>query len=105
MTASRTKRPSSSSRVEVSWSHRVLQLRDEDLFGEGLGDRCICFLCHVFTLSEVAWVEIDRNLCTAGSHYDARRFALARVPFFTPGSGPPWLAPSACRCSVQGFVA
>ena len=74
MTASHAEKLGSSSRVGVSWSEGVLRLRDEDLFGEGLGDRCVCFLRHVFTLSEVAWVEIDRNLSTAGIHYDTRSF-------------------------------
>ena len=61
MTVSHVEKPSSSSRVGVSWSEGVIRLRDEDLFGEGLGDRCVFFLRHVFTLSEVAWVEIDRD--------------------------------------------
>ena len=76
MTASHVEKLSSSSRVEVSWSEGVIRLRDKDLFGESLGDRCVLFLHHVFTLSEVAWVEIDRNLSTAGIHYDAGRFRL-----------------------------
>ena len=54
----------------------MIRLRDKDLFGESLGDRFVLFLRHVFTLSEVAWVEIDRNLFMAGIHYDAGRFGL-----------------------------
>ena len=54
----------------------MIRLRDKDLFGESLGDRFVLFLRHVFTLSEVAWVEIDRNLSMAGIHYDAGRFGL-----------------------------
>ncbi len=67
----------SSSRVELSWTDGVLRLRDNDLFGECLGDRCLYFLRHVFTLSEVARVEVDRNLATTSIHFDASRFGLA----------------------------
>ena len=67
----------SSSRVEVSWAEGILRLRDADLFGQAPGDRIICFLYHVFTLSEVAWVEVDHNVSTASIHYDAGRFELA----------------------------
>ena len=67
MASSTFEKLGSSSRVGVSWAEGVLRLRDEDLFGEGLGDRCLYFLRHVFTLSEVAWVEVDQNLSTAVS--------------------------------------
>ena len=95
MIASHVEKLSSSSRVKVSCSAGVIRLRDEDLFGESLGDRCVLFLRHVFTLSEVAWVEIDRNLSTASIHYDAGRFGL---PEFLPppGCGPPWFIAPAC---------
>jgi cation transport ATPase len=76
MTVSKVEKLGSSSRVNVSWSEGVIRLRDEDLFGERLGDRCICFLRHVFTLTEVTWVEIDHHLCSAGIHYDTGRFGL-----------------------------
>ena len=76
MTTSHVEKLSSSSQVEVSCSEGVIRLRDKDLFGESLGDRFVLFLRHVFTLSEVAWVEIDRNLSTAGIHYDAGRLGL-----------------------------
>jgi cation transport ATPase len=77
MTTSHLEKPSSSSRVDVTCSDGLIRLRDEDLFREGLGDRCVHFLRHVFTLSEVAWVEIDRSLSTAGIHYDAGRLGLS----------------------------
>ena len=93
MTVSHVEKPSSSSRVEISCSEGVIRLRDEDLFGESLGDQCVRFLRHVFTLSEVAWVEIDRNLSTAGIHYDAGRFGLPeflqRLAAALRGSSPP----------------
>ena len=76
MTTSHLEKPSSSSRVDVTCSDGLIRLRDEDLFREGLGDRCVHFLRHVFTLSEVAWVEIDPNSFTAGIHYDAGRLDL-----------------------------
>ena len=93
MTASHVEKLSSSSRVEVSCSEGVIRLRDDDLFGESLGDRSVLFLRHVFTLSEVAWVEIDRNLSTASIHYDAGRFGLPeflqRLAAALRGSLPP----------------
>ena len=60
MAVSHIEKLGSASRVGVSWAEGVLRLRDEDLFGESLGDRCLHFLRHVFTLNEVAWVEVDR---------------------------------------------
>ena len=77
MTTSYTEKLGTASRVGVSWAEGVLRPRDEDLFGESLGDRCLQFLRYVFTLTEVHWVEIDRNLSTASIHYDTRRFGLA----------------------------
>ena len=77
MTVSHAEKMGSHSRVGVSWLEGVLRLRDDDLFGQGPGDQCVCFLRRVFTLAEVAWVEVDRNLSTASIHYDSRRFALA----------------------------
>ena len=77
MTNSHIEKLGSSSRVELSWAEGVLRLRDDDLFGECLGDRCLSFLRHVFTLSEVDQVEVDRNLATASIHFDGSRFGLA----------------------------
>jgi cation transport ATPase len=76
MPASHVEKPSSSSRVGVSWSEGVIRLHDEDLFTKDLGDRCIVFLRHVFALSEVASVEINHDLSTAAIHYDAGLFGL-----------------------------
>jgi cation transport ATPase len=93
MTVSQVEKLGSSSRVEVSCSEGVIRLRDEDLFGEGLGDRCVFFLHHAFTLSEVACVEIDRHLSTAGIHYDTGRLGLPeflqRLAVALRGSLPP----------------
>jgi cation transport ATPase len=77
MTVTHAEKLGSSSRVGVSWSDGMLRLRDDDLFGEGRGERCVCFLRHVFTLGEVAWVEIDRTLATAGIHFNTSSFGLA----------------------------
>jgi cation transport ATPase len=77
MTTSSIEKLRSASRVGVSWTEGVLRLRDEDLFGESLGDRCLQFLRSVFTLNEVDWVEVDRNLSTASIRFDTRRFGLA----------------------------
>ena len=79
MTASRVEKPSSSSHVGVSWSDGVIRLRDEDLFGEQLGDLCVVFLRRVFALGEVKWVEIDRDQSTAEIHYDPGRFELTDI--------------------------
>ncbi len=76
MTSSHVEKQSSASRVEISCSEGMIRLRDEELYGNGPGDRCVFFLRHVFTLSEVAWVEIDRNRFTADIHYDAVRRKL-----------------------------
>ena len=64
-------------RVEVSWSEGLLKLHDNDLFGRGRANACIRFLRHVFSLSEVTWVEVDGDHCTAAIHYDARCFRPA----------------------------
>ena len=60
MIASRVGKLSSTSQVGVSWSDGVVRLRDDDLFGDRLGDLCITFLQRVFALEEVTCVEIDR---------------------------------------------
>ena len=75
MTVNYAEKLDSRSRVEVSWSEGVLRLHDDDLFGKDRGNRCVRFLRHVFSLSEVAWVEVDRGLSTAGIHYDAGRLS------------------------------
>jgi cation transport ATPase len=77
MTISHGDKPGSTSGVRVSWVEGLVRLRDEDLFGEILGDRCFQFLRYVFTLNEIVWVELDRNLSTASIHYDTRCFGLA----------------------------
>ena len=77
MTISHTPKQDSSSRVGLSWADGVVRLRDDNLFGESLGDQCVCFLRHVFTLSEVACVKIDRQLSTASIHYDTSHCELA----------------------------
>ena len=91
MTVSHAKRLDSPVRVEISWSEGILRLHDDDLFGEGHANRCIRFLRHVFSLSEVTSVEVHRDLSIAGIHYDAgcvglveflQRLAIAlRAPF------------------------
>lgn len=70
------KKEGSSSRVGLSWAKGVVRLRDDNLFGETLGDQCVCFLRHVFTLSEVACVEVDPKRSTASIHYDTSRSGL-----------------------------
>ena len=77
MTISQAEKLDSPVHVDVSWSKGVLRLHDDDLFGEGRADWCIRFLHHVFSLSEVLWVEVDRALSTAGIHYDAGCLGLA----------------------------
>ena len=97
MTTSGTEKPSSCSRVGISWSAGVVQLRDQDLFADSLDDRCVSFLRHVFTLHEVDCVELDHKLSIARIHYDVARF---RLPEFLPrlamalrGSLPPHADP------------
>ena len=70
MTASRAGKPSSSAQVGVSWSDGLIRLRDEDLFGNRLGDLCVVFLRRIFALDEIKWVEIDRDRSTAEIRYD-----------------------------------
>ena len=57
----------------------MIRLRDEDLFGEQLGDLCVTFLRRVFALGEVNWVEIDRDQSTAEIRYDPGRFELTDI--------------------------
>jgi cation transport ATPase len=76
MTVGHTEKTNSSLRVGVSWSEGIVRLHDEDLFAKGLGDRSALFLRHVFALSEVAYVEMDRELASASIHYDASRLGL-----------------------------
>ena len=71
MTISDPEKLDSPARVDVSWSEGVLQLRDGDLFGEGCANWRIRFLHHVFSLTEVTCVEVNRDLSIAGIHYDA----------------------------------
>jgi cation transport ATPase len=77
MTASRTRKSGSSARVDVSWFDDVIRLRDEDLFGEQLGDPCLVFLRRVFGLREVISVEINRDQSTADIRYDRSHRTLA----------------------------
>jgi cation transport ATPase len=77
MTISHVDKPGSFSRARVSWVEGIVRLRDDDLFAKNLGNQCLSFLRHVFTLPEVACVEVDRNLATASIHYDSHRFELA----------------------------
>jgi cation transport ATPase len=60
-TVTRVSKPRSVPPVAVSWSPGVLRLRDEELFGERLGELCALFLRRIFSLSEVKSVEIDRG--------------------------------------------
>ena len=64
--------------VEISWSTGTLRLRDEDLFGERLGELCPIFLRRIFALSEVKFVEIDREAYTAEICFGADRSELAQ---------------------------
>ena len=75
-TASRTSKPQITAPVAISWSTGVLRLRDEDLFGERLGEVCAIFLCRIFALSEVQSVEIDRERSTAEICFDSDRSKL-----------------------------
>jgi cation transport ATPase len=77
MTASQLEKPNSYSRVEVALSEGLVRLRDEELFASGQGERCLHFLRHVFALSEVVRVDIDRNLSSASIHYDSGRSGLS----------------------------
>ncbi len=63
--------------VAVSWSTGVLRLRDEDLFGDRLGELCAVFLRRIFALSEVKSVEIDRREFTAEIRFNTERLELA----------------------------
>jgi len=79
MTASRPVKSGSSARVDVSWFDDVIRLRDEDLFGEQLGDPCFIFLRRVFGLREVTSVEINRDQSTADIRYDPGPWTLTDV--------------------------
>jgi cation transport ATPase len=76
MAANRAQYPNSSSRVGVSWSDGVVQLRDDELFGTRLADLGVVFLRHVFALNEVAWMEINGEQSTAAIGYDSGRLSL-----------------------------
>ena len=76
-TVSRVSKPRSTAPVAISWSTGVLRLRDEDLFGERLGELCVVFLRRIFALSEVKSVEIDREKFTAEIHFDNGPLKLA----------------------------
>ena len=93
MTKCDIEKPSSPSRVEVSWSDGVVRLRDQDLFGPISSDQCASFLRHVFTLEEVGWVELDRNQSMAQIYYDAAHLELSefllRLAMALRGSFPP----------------
>ena len=83
VTVSRVRKPSSSAPVGISWSDGVVRLRDEELFGERLGELCVIFLRRVFALSEVKSVEIDRDESSAEIRFDVGRLkftdCLARL--------------------------
>jgi cation transport ATPase len=93
MISNRVTKPSSSTRVGVSWSQGVVRLRDQDLFGKRLDDLCITFLHRVFALEEVKCVEIDRNQTTAEIRHDPGRFGLTdllqRLAAAIRGQAPP----------------
>ena len=87
MTVIHAEKLGSSSRVGVSWSDGMLRLHDDDLFGEGRRQAVRLLSPSCFTLREVAWVEIDRTLSTAGIHYDTS--LLDWLNFSSAGGGPP----------------
>jgi cation transport ATPase len=93
MSASRAGKSGSSAQVDVSWFDDVIRLRDEDLFGEHLGDPCVVFLCRIFGLSEVTSVEINRDQSTADIRYDPGRWTLTallnRLAAAIRGQSPP----------------
>jgi cation transport ATPase len=76
-TVSRVSKGRSTAPIAISWSTGMLRLRDEDLFGERLGELCPILLRRVFALSEVKSVEIDRTQFTAEIRFDADRSELA----------------------------
>ena len=57
----------------------MIRLRDEDLFGNHLGELGVVFLRRVFGLDEVKWVEIDPHRSTADICYNAGRSGLMDV--------------------------
>jgi cation transport ATPase len=77
MIASRTRKLSPAAPAAVTWSDGVVQLHDQDLFGNQPGDLCIVFLRRVFALAEIKWVEIDPDRSTAKIHYDPGPWVLA----------------------------
>jgi cation transport ATPase len=69
----RISKTQSTAPVTINWSTKVLRLRDEDLFGERLGELCAVFLRRIFSLREVKSVEINRaeftaEICFDGNH-------------------------------------
>ena len=70
---SRAQKTSSSAPVVIFWSDGMVRLRDEDLFGEQLGELCAIFLRRVFALSEVKSVEIDHDEASAEIRFEVGR--------------------------------
>ena len=105
MRASRAGKSGSSARVDVSWFDDVIRLRDEDLFGEHLGDPCVVFLCRIFGLSEVTSVEINRVQSTADIRYDPGRWTLTallnRLAAAIRGQSPPDASTLPASCLPQ----
>jgi Cu2+-exporting ATPase len=71
--------PAARSPVGVSWDHRTLRLRDDEVFGRGGFDVCARFLRGVFSVQEVRTVEIDRPRATALLRYDHRDVGVAEM--------------------------
>jgi cation transport ATPase len=119
MTARQAGKTSSSPPVDVSWFDDVIRLRDKDLFGEELSDRCVVFLRRVFGLSEITSVEINRDQFTADIRYERgpgtladllKRLAAAirgrcpsNAPALPAGSLPRGLSRSVGRIKIQRF--
>jgi cation transport ATPase len=76
-TVNRVSKLRSTASIAISWSTGVLRLRDEDLFGNELGELCAIFLRRIFALHEVKSVEIDRKKITAEIRFDNDRGELA----------------------------
>ncbi len=57
----------------------MIRLRDDDLFGNLLGELGAVFLRRVFGLDEVKWVEIDPHRSAADICYNAGRSGLTDV--------------------------
>ena len=103
MTASRVENLSSSSRVGVSWSDGSDPAARRRPIRKESWRPCIFFLRRVFAMSEVAWVEIDRNLF-GGIDYDAGRLKLPEflqlLAVAFRGSRKP-----SCGCAIQVVLA